>query len=330
MKKIKIICTLGPSTLKKKILKELIKKDVDILRLNMSHLSLKSLDKILSKLKKEKEIFSKICIDTEGAQIRTTKIKKPFYLKKNCRVRILSSDNMSSKTTINLYPKISFKNLKKNDSVDIGFSNLTLKILKNMKSYLNAKVTNPGYLESNKGVHIKKSVNLNFLTYKDKEAIKLGLKFGIKKYALSFANYPRDVINFRYLIGKNNFLISKIETLKAVNNVKEIMRRSDAVLIDRGDLSREVMVEEIPKFQLKILKISKKIKKRVFIATNLLESMVSLPYPTRAESNDIYFSLFSGAAGLVLAAETAIGKYPVQCVEFVRKCINSFQKNNGK
>ena len=117
------------------------------------------------------------------------------------------------------------------------------------------------------------------------------------------------------------FIISKVETLNALKNFSKISKASNATLLDRGDLSRYIAVEKIPIIQLNLLKQTKKINKPMYVATNLLESMVNKPSPTRAESNDIFFTLFSGAKGLVLAAETAIGKYPLACASFIKKCL---------
>ena len=319
--KIKKICTLGPVTLNFKSLK-FFNKNADILRYNLSHLSH---SKLKFYLKKFKFINKKICIDTEGAQIRTTKIPKKIFLKKNQKIFIKNENNNSSKNIINLYPEINFKDVKKNSKIYIGFEGLELKVTSVKKNYLAAKVVSAGVLDSNKGVHFSCNVNLDFLTKKDLQCISTAKNYGIKNYALSFTNNHLDVVRFRKLIGKESFLISKIETKKAIKNIKKILKFSDAILIDRGDLSRYVSVAKIPTAQLKILKISNKVNKEVFIATNLLETMVNSKLPTRAESNDIFFSLISGASGLVLAAETAIGKYPIQCLNFINDCIKSFK-----
>jgi pyruvate kinase len=152
-------------------------------------------------------------------------------------------------------------------------------------------------------------------------AIEVGKKFKVKYFALSFANRLKDVKLFRKLIGKKSFLISKIETKKAYKNIKEITKSSNAILIDRGDLSRYYPIDSIPIIQKLIINEAKLLKTECYIATNLLESMIVNFYPTRAESNDIFSCLELGAKGLVLAAETAIGEYPKECVSFVKKCI---------
>lgn len=323
----KLICTLGPASLKKNLLKELRIIGVDLFRLNLSHLTLGQLKKKISYLKKNK--INNICIDTEGAQVRTTKVFSKIFLKKNNSINISCKDKISNKKNIFLYPKIDITKIKAFTEIEIGFENLKVIVLKNKKKSLFCKVTSPGFLESNKGVHIKQDIALNYLTEKDKGAIEIGKKENIKYYALSFANSENDVKKFRKLISKkNSFIISKVETLKALKNFKKISKLSNATLLDRGDLSRYIAVDKIPIIQLGLLKKSKKINKPMYVATNLLESMVNKPLPTRAESNDIFFTLLSGSKGLVLAAETAIGKYPVECARFIKKCINSFNDKN--
>ncbi len=317
-KKISVIVTLGPSSLNKKILKKL-KKHVDIFRLNMSHLSINQLKKNLFFLKKNK--IKNICIDTEGAQVRTLFIRKKRYLKKNQKIKI-SSSKILRKNFINLYPNFSLKNVKPNSRIKIGFDGLVLKVLKNIKHHLDCEVEKSGFVEANKGVHFDSHIKLECLTKKDLDAIKIAKDFGIKIYALSFANSPNDVKFTRSLIGKNDNLISKIETKSGFLNRKNITKYSDAILIDRGDLSRYIDISKIPLAQRILINDAKKIGKKVYIATNLLETMISSVEPTRAESNDVFSSIESGCSGLVLAAETAIGKYPVECVEFLKKCLN--------
>ena len=175
-------------------------------------------------------------------------------------------------------------------------------------------------------MHFETKVNLNTLTDKDINSINLAVKLGVTNFALSFANKANDVQIIRKLIKNKSKLISKIETKNALKNLHQIIKKSDAVLIDRGDLSRYIPVFQIPVQQLKILKVSKKLKKPTYIATNLLETMVTKPTPTRAESNDVFQSLLHGASGLVLAAETAIGKYPEECVNFLKKSISEYNK----
>ena len=316
IKRIKLIATLGPSSLKPNIIKKL-KKDVSLFRLNMSHLNLSSLENNLKKLKGLN--INNICIDTEGAQVRTVKVKKKFLAKKK-RV-YLSNERLRIKNLIQLYPKFDLSKIKKNTSIKIGFEGLELKVKKNHKLFLECIIKEQGFLDSNKGVHFEDSIKLDPLTKKDLSALEIGKKFKINYYALSFANSSEDVKLLRSKLNKNARIISKIETKMGFLNKKKISKYSDAILVDRGDLSRYIEISKIPLAQRLIINDAKKFSKEVYIATNLLETMINFSDPTRAESNDIYSSLESGCVGLVLAAETAIGKHPISCIKFLKECV---------
>jgi len=318
----KIICTLGPSSLNKNIILKLKALGVDIFRINLSHTNYSNLKSTIHFLKNLK--IKNICIDTEGAQIRTTKVMKKIFFKKNKNVKIYNSDIKNTLNKINLYPKFKLNSCKKNTIINIGFNNLTLKVIKVSKSFLNCKVITEGYLESNKGVHFSKNIKLPALTEKDKKSIILGMNEGIKFYAMSFVNNSSDISQIRKFIGKKSFLISKIETLNSLKNLNKISNLSNALLIDRGDLSRYIEIETIPIVQEKIAKKLSKKKQQLYVATNLLETMIKNKQPTRAESHDIYSTLKQGVNGLVLAAESAIGHDPVSCVMFLKKCIRNY------
>ena len=316
MKKIKIFCTLGPSSLSKNFLKFAQKNKIDMVRLNMSHLSLSDLKKNIIFVKKNSNL--KICIDTEGAQIRT-KVKKKQFLKKNQKIKIFKNKNFY------LYPNDVYNKLKKNDYLEVGFDGLILKIVKKTNDYLGCNCIQNGKLEKNKGVHLSnRNINLNFLTDKDLEAIKIGKENKIKNYALSFTNTANDIIKFSKLLPTEK-KIYKIETQQALKNFKKFNKIANEFLIDRGDLSKEISIEKIPITQRFLFK-NKRSKSKIYIATNLLETMIDKPYPTRAEANDIYNSIEMGASGLVLAAETAIGRYPKECIKFLKKIILQFRK----
>lgn len=327
--KIKIICTLGPSSFNKKILQKLKKLGVDIFRINLSHTNKEDIKKKILYLKKQN--IKNICLDTEGAQIRTTHTKKDFFFKKNSIVKVCCDERNSNNKNIYLHPKFDLLSLPTNTKIFIGFESLCLKIYKKNFAQKNiiCKILKSGYLQSKKGVHIDYPIKLNPLTEKDIYALKLGVKMNINHYAISFVNNHTDIEKVEKIIGRNKQVISKIETLNAIKDLKNISESSKALLIDRGDLSRYIPIEKIPLAQEKILYETKKFNKPVYIATNLLENMIKESQPTRAESHDIYSSLKEGAKGLVLAAETAIGNDPIKCVEFLKKCIKIFNLNKS-
>jgi len=312
----KIISTLGPSTINKDFLK-FASSEIDLIRLNMSHLSIKKLEENIKIIKKNCK--TPICIDTEGAQIRT-KVKK----KKNYREG--SIINISkNKGNFMLYPSNVFSSLKINDILNIGFDGLLVKVIK-LKKDIVTEVIRSGKLENNKGVHIEnRKIRLDYLTKKDFQAILIGKKYKIKNFALSFTRSVDDIIRFNKLLKVEN-KIFKIETKNAVKNFDKMIKYGKNFLIDRGDLSKEISIENIPIAQRIMFEIKNRFdNKNIYVATNLLESMIKNNLPTRGEANDIFNSLEMGADGLVLAAETAIGKNPKECVLFLKKILKTYK-----
>ena len=286
----------------------------------MSHLNISDLEKNIKFIKKKTSC--PICIDTEGAQIRS-KFKKKIFLKKKALIYFRKNGNK----TLGLYPEYVQDRLKLNDILNIGFEGLKVKIIKKNHQFLQAKVINEGYFEGNKGVHLEnRRIKLKCLTEKDIEAIKVGKLHNINNFALSFTNSLDDVKYFNELNGQKANNIFKIETKQSINEFTKIIKEGSNFLIDRGDLSKDIGVYKIPETQRKLINIKNRLKsKKIFIATNLLESMILNSYPTRAEANDIYSCIEMGADGLVLAAETAIGKNPIECIKFVKEMINQFK-----
>ena len=264
-------------------------------------------------------------MDTEGAQLRTKLSSKQQKIYKNKIFHLKKNGNFK------IYPPEIYEKLKKGDILDIGFNNLSAKIIKKDKQKAFLKCLSTGLLENNKGVYVRnRNIKIKYLTDKDLNAIKLSKKYNIKNFALSFTNSQEDIKNFKNLV-KNSRTIFKIETKKAIKNLTGLIKNADDFLIDRGDLSKEIKIENVPLIQRKIFKLAKKYKnKKIAIATNFLESMIEKPFPTRAEVNDIYNACEMKATGLVLAAETAIGKYPKECVELLKRIIGVFSKSNSK
>ena len=288
----------------------------------MSHVEIKKLFSLIKFIRKYSNV--PICIDTEGAQIRTS-LKIRRLLKKNS---IFIFKKLKKKNIF--YPENVNSDLKKGDILSIGFKGLEVLVQENNQKRIKMKVLKSGFFEVNKGVYLKNRViKLNFLTEKDLEAISIAKKFKINNFALSFTNSIDDIKKFSNILPNQN-KIYKIETKKAYKDFNKIVKKGQNFLIDRGDLSKEVSIEMIPVAQRKILQLGKKYKKNIYVATNFLESMIENNSPTRAEVNDIFSTLRLGAAGLVLAAETAIGKFPNDCIIFLKKIYKIFDKNHKK
>ena len=320
----KILCTLGPATLNKKFLLLAKKIGIGVVRLNMSHIKIENLTKYIELIRKHTNV--PICIDSEGSQIRTGDFKKPIYFKKG-KLITFHKKKIKSKD-LSFYPDIVFQKLKVNDLLTIDFNSALVKIIYKSDKIIKTIVLNSGIVSGNKAVTLNRHIDLPGLTKKDILAFKIGKRLKIKKYAISFVRNEKDIEFARQLVPKNSEIISKIETFKALTNLIKITKSTDVILIDRGDLSRQVPLSSIPSWQKIISRVVKKYKSKLYIATNLLETMINSKNPTRAEINDIYNCISDGADGLVLAAETAIGKYPIEAVKMIKTNILNYKINH--
>ena len=229
-----------------------------------------------------------------------------------------------------LYPPSLLPQLSEDDLISIDYDSVLLQIVEAGPNYW-ARVISGGVVRPNSALAIVgRASDLPPLTDVDYAAIEIGLRLDIKHIALSFANKPEDVELLRRRVGKGVEVIAKIESSSGLENLSSIIDAADAILIDRGDLSREVALETLPFVQKHIIRSANEADVPVYVATNLLESMVSSPRPTRAEVNDVVNTLMDGADGLVLAAETAVGKFPVQCVSMVRSLIEQHQASGSE
>ncbi len=325
-KDIKIIVTLGPATKTESDLRKIKERGVSFVRINMSHSSIDDL-KYFIKLAKKVEI--PFIIDTEGSQIRTGDLNESaINLEENDEIKLFSDQVIGDIHKISLKPGYIVNQLMVGDLLYVDFDALILKISDVStisEGYIIAKAVNKGSLGRNKGVVIDSVANKKFilpvLSKKDYKSIRLGLKEGIGYIAASFMRSGRFVKDVRQATKNKMKIISKIECIDALNNLEEIINESDFLLIDRGDLSKEVPIEKIPFLQKIIISKARKHRKEVFIATNLLENMVEKSKPTRAEVNDVINAILDGAFGLTLSSETAIGKYPIACVNTLNKLI---------
>jgi len=319
-----ILCTLGPSSLNQRTIQRLEQSGATLFRINLSHTKLADLARIIETIRNATNI--PICLDTEGAQIRTGEfVDGSINLRDNTVVRVHFRRVPADDKNFNLYPLDIARLLKVGDFVSIDFNSALVQVTGQEEDCVVMRVLQGGLVGQNKAVTVERDIPMPPLTDKDVAALALGREMGLSHFALSFASRGEDVQELRRLIGEKAFVISKIESRSGLENLEAIASGSDALLIDRGDLSRQVPIEMLPQAQKSIIQRAKKVACRVYVATNLLESMVSMPTPTRAEVNDIYNTLADGADGLVLAAETAIGKYPIQCASMVSKMIRVFQ-----
>jgi pyruvate kinase len=325
--KTKVTCTVGPASWKPKIIRRLQELGVNLFRINLSHTPIERVGPAIAFLQQHSTV--PICLDTEGAQVRTGSFTvAPTNLKKDSLIQLHRHSVQGNAKKFNFTPPDTIDLLEAGDLITLGFHAVVVEVMEVNSERAVLRVRKAGHVGSNKACNVHREIDLPAITVKDRKAIEIGREMGIDHYALSFANRPQDVQEMRQLIGPDPTLISKIESRSGIANLEEIARLSNAILIDRGDLSRQVPLQKIPACQKDIIRRVKAIGRPVYVATNLMESMVRSPVPTLAEINDIYNTLKDGADSLVLAAETAVGKFPVQCVEMVVSVIAEFERGN--
>jgi len=306
----KLIVTVGPSLLYKVSLKEVHNEHI-IYRINGAHGDIESIENTILEIKKQVK-DARILIDLPGNKIRTANFEYGFIdIEKNNEFEIQ-------------FHQFNFKDFYKYIKVgDIVLANDSIFKFEVTKiDEINKKIVfksfSTGRLLNNKGFHIKGvSKNLPFLFAKDKELISLANKYEIDFVGLSFVRNIDDIKLAKNLIN-NSKIISKIETLSAVENLNTILNEVEYILIDRGDLSTDVGILNVPRYQNLIIKKAIFSNKKVFLATQFLKSMENNPIPTFPEVIDLYNTINSGIYGIQLSEETAIGKYPKECIKVVK------------
>jgi pyruvate kinase len=326
-----ILCTLGPSSLNKSTIRQLSNIGVSLFRINLSHASIDTLAETIAMIQTWSDV--PVCLDSEGAQVRTGAISGGSLELISGKTAILvggkSNEQIAGNSTLPLTPLAALSQIENGDFVSVDFNGVLLQVIQHIDTGIQCRVLVGGKVGTCKGVNVNRHIDLPAITEKDRAAIDIGLQMGIRHYALSFASNPNAVAEMRSLVGEGATIISKIETREALHNLEAIAKNSNAILIDRGDLSREIALEQIPVAQKSVIVAANKWKIPVYVATNLLESMVNAPEPTRAEVCDIYNALEDGADGLVLAAETAIGRHPVRCAAMIRRVVQVWEEEKS-
>ena len=329
-KKAKILATLGPATFKKNIINNLIRSGVDGFRINFSH-NLTGIEKIVKIIRDCEKINSKpiaIVADLQGIKLRIGKIfDNQVSLKKGDTFNFDLNKKIGGQSRVYLpYPGI-FKKIKKSNKILIDDGKLVFKISKLSKNSIETVCQNDCVIKNFKSIHIPGlEVDFDNLTAKDKRDIQIAKKLNCNWIALSYVKNSKIIKETRKLIPKDIGIIAKIENKSAIKNIKDIINVSDAIMVARGDLTVEIGANEVPHVQFDIVKKCSEFCKPVIIATQMLESMIENNKPTRAETNDVATAVFQGADVVMLSAETAVGKYPLQAVQAMKKTIVSTEK----
>lgn len=326
MKKTKIICTIGPKSESKEVLKDLMINGMNVCRLNFSHGTHNEHQVRVDNIKKVREELNlpvALLLDTKGPEIRLGKFSIDEVNLKSGDTYILTTDEILANEKI---ASVSYKDLPNDVSVggtiliDDGLVEMEV-ISKNSKQ-ITCLVKNNGVIKSNKGVNVPNAkINLPSITEKDRLDILFAIKNDFDFIAASFVRKPEDVYEIRKILDENNStikIISKIESQEAVENIDKIIEASDGIMVARGDLGVEIKTEYIPKIQKEIIRKCNQVGKPVVTATQMLDSMIRNPRPTRAEVTDVANAIIDGTDCIMLSGETAAGKYPVQAVKVMK------------
>ena len=327
LNKTKIIATLGPASSSKTMLSKLIVSGVDVFRVNFSHADHKDVERIVSDIKALRIKHNKhvsILGDLQGPKIRLGNVVPETFLKKGDSIlfstkKIKNGD--SNRVTINYtsFPK----DVKKGETVLVDDGKIILQVEKTDRdTSVNLIVIQGGLLSSNKGVNLPSTkISLPALTPKDIKDAKFAAKLGFDWVALSFVRSKNDVLQLREILDKSSKelipIISKIEKPQAINNMDQILKVSNGLMVARGDLGIEIPAEEVPLYQKILVKKANEARKPIIIATQMMESMIDSLTPSRAEVNDVANSVMDGADCIMLSGETSVGKYPCEVVKKV-------------
>ena len=327
LNKTKIIATLGPSSSSKTMLSKLIVSGVDVFRVNFSHAEHKDVERIVSDIKALRIKYNKhvsILGDLQGPKIRLGNVVPETFLKKGDSILFSTKkikNGNSDRVTINYtsFPK----DVKKGETVLVDDGKIILQVEKTDRdANVNLIVIQGGLLSSSKGVNLPSTkISLPALTPKDIKDAKFAAKLGFDWVALSFVRSKNDVLQLREILDKSSNelipIISKIEKPQAINNMDQILKVSNGLMVARGDLGIEIPAEEVPLYQKILVKKANEARKPIIIATQMMESMINSLTPSRAEVNDVANSVMDGADCIMLSGETSVGKYPCEVVKKV-------------
>jgi pyruvate kinase len=331
-RKVKILATLGPASKDPRMIRKLMLAGADAFRINMSHGEQKEkarLVKTIRALEKEFHRSTTIVFDLQGPKLRVGHFKGgEALLEKGQRFVFDRQDKEGDRKRVELPHLELFEAVKAGNRVLIDDGKVRLKVLKVEATRIHTEVEVGGTVSDNKGVNVPDVlVPIPALTDKDRSDLQFALEQKADWIALSFVQRPEDVAEARSLIGERAALMAKIEKPAAIDRLDDIIALADAVMVARGDLGVELPPEAVPPLQNKIVACARQFGKPVIVATQMLESMVSSPTPTRAEVSDVATAIYDGADAVMLSAESAAGQYPCESVQMMDRIATSAERD---
>lgn len=338
MKKTKIVCSIGPSSNKYEVFKEMVLAGMNVARINFSHATIEERETVVNLVKEaNKELKRNLAVmyDTKGPDFRTGLVENGnIQLIEGNTIKIVKEDIIGTQEQITVNYKHCLDSININDTILLEDGLMKLSVFEKTNEYLNCKIIAGGNLGNRKGINVPGvDLNVKFLSEQDIEDIKYACHNNGDFLALSFVSCAEDVISVRNLIKNENSnmkIISKIESFNAINNIDEIIDASDGIMVARGDLGVEIPMQELPIIQKTIIKKCR--EKGVFciVATEMLASMSKNARPTRAEVSDVANAVLDGADAIMLSGETTTGKFPIDAVSYMASIAENTEKYTEK
>jgi len=336
MRKTKIVCTLGPATDNEEVLRNLMLEGMNVARINFSHGNYQDqADRInmFKKVREELKLPVPLLLDTQGPEIRIGKFENDkVYLENGQEFTLTNNDELGNKEKVSITYKTLYQEIDIGRTILVNDGTIELKVKEIKDTDIVCVVIQGGKLTNRKSINIPDfCVNLPGITEKDIGDIKYGIQAGFDYIAASFVRKPQDVLEIRKVLKENGGehikIISKIENREGIDNFDEILNVSDGIMVARGDLGVEIPMEEVPIYQKQFIKKTYKQGKPVITATQMLESMITNPKPTRAEVSDVANAIYDGSSSIMLSGETASGSFPVECVKTMNRIATKIESS---
>ncbi len=328
MRKTKIVCTLGPACRDEETITEMIRCGMNVARLNFSHGTHEYHAESIAMLKSVRQRLGvplAIMLDTKGPEIRLKNFKTgEVELKDGSQFTLTSRDVEGDETIASMTFAALPQQLSAGDAVLIDDGNVKLKVVSSTKTDILCEVEHGGKVSDHKGINVPRvHLDLPYMSEQDKADVLFGIEHGVDYIAASFIRRKDDIVSLRKFVdfngGHDIRIISKIENIEGIENFCDILKYSDGIMVARGDMGVEVEYERLPGLQKRFIKKCYQSGKVVITATQMLESMISHPNPTRAEITDVANAVFDGTSAVMLSGETAVGKYPTRAVKVMAR-----------
>lgn len=333
-KRTKIVATLGPASAKKEVLLSMIKAGVDVCRLNFSHGNQADHQEVINTIRQINQQYKThvgILADLQGPKIRIGMVKDGgIHLINGNTIEITTNEKIGDDEQIYITYESFPKDVRVGEVILLDDGKIQMKVLAtNNKDTVTCEIVHGGILTSRKGVNLPNTkVSIPSLTEEDLDNLEFALQNDVEWIGLSFVRKAEDIVELKRIIsqsGKTARVIAKVEKPEAIDNIDEIIEVTDGVMVARGDLGVEMPMEQVPILQKMIARKCREASKPVIVATQMLESMITTPRPTRAEVNDVANSVLDGADAVMLSGETSVGEFPVIVIETMHKIIRNIE-----